>query len=62
VIEAIIEDVKIKKDLFKQLDAICKPETILATNTSSLSVTELSAAVARKDKFIGMHFLIPCPS
>jgi 3-hydroxybutyryl-CoA dehydrogenase len=61
VIEAIIEDVKIKKDLFKQLDTICKPETILATNTSSLSVTELSSAVGRKDKFIGMHFFNPVP-
>ncbi len=61
VIEAIIEDVKIKKDLFKQLDGICKPEAILATNTSSLSVTELSSAVARRDKFIGMHFFNPVP-
>ena len=61
VIEAIIEDVKIKKELFKQLDGICKPETIIATNTSSLSVTELSSAVGRKDKFIGMHFFNPVP-
>lgn len=61
VIEAIIEDVNIKKELFKQLDAICKPETIIATNTSSLSVTELSSAVGRKDKFIGMHFFNPVP-
>ncbi|SHI23144.1 3-hydroxybutyryl-CoA dehydrogenase [Sporobacter termitidis DSM 10068] len=61
VIEAIIEDVKIKKDLFKQLDGLCKPETILATNTSSISITEISAAVARKDKFIGMHFFNPVP-
>ncbi|NLV50847.1 MAG: 3-hydroxybutyryl-CoA dehydrogenase [Clostridiales bacterium] len=61
VIEAIIEDVKIKKDLFRQLDSICKPETILVTNTSSLSITELSSAVARKGKFIGMHFFNPVP-
>lgn len=61
VIEAIIEDVKIKKELFKTLDEICKPETILATNTSSLSISELSAAVKRKDKFIGMHFFNPVP-
>jgi 3-hydroxybutyryl-CoA dehydrogenase len=61
VIEAIIEDVNIKKDLFKQLDGICKPGTIFATNTSSLSVTELSSAVGRKDKFIGMHFFNPVP-
>lgn len=61
VIEAIIEDVKIKKDLFKTLDGLCKPETIFATNTSSLSVTELSSSVGRKDKFIGMHFFNPVP-
>lgn len=61
VIEAIIEDVKIKKDLFKELDSLCKPETILVSNTSSLSITELSAAVARKDKFLGMHFFNPVP-
>lgn len=61
VIEAIIEDLKIKKDLFKSLDELCKPETIFATNTSSISITELSAAVNRKDKFIGMHFFNPVP-
>jgi 3-hydroxybutyryl-CoA dehydrogenase len=61
VIEAIIEDVKIKKELFKTLDGLCKPETILASNTSSLSITELSSAVSRKDKFIGMHFFNPVP-
>ncbi len=61
VIEAIIEDAGVKKDLFKTLDGICKPETIFATNTSSISITELSGAVARKDKFIGMHFFNPVP-
>jgi 3-hydroxybutyryl-CoA dehydrogenase len=61
IIEAIIEDVNIKKDLFKTLDGICKPETILATNTSSLSISELSSAVTRKGKFIGMHFFNPVP-
>ena len=59
VIEAIIEDAAIKRDLFKTLDGLCKEETIFATNTSSISVTELSAAVGRKDKFIGMHFFNP---
>jgi len=59
VIEAIIENVDIKKDLFKTLDGLCKPETIFATNTSSISITELAAAVGRKDKFIGMHFFNP---
>jgi 3-hydroxybutyryl-CoA dehydrogenase len=62
VIEAIIENDKIKKDLFKSLDEICKPETILASNTSSLSITDLSISVQRKDKFIGMHFFNPVPA
>lgn len=61
IIEAIIEDVKIKSEVFKTLDAICKPETIFATNTSSLSISELSSAVNRKDRFIGMHFFNPMP-
>ena len=61
IIEAIIEDAGIKRDLFKTLDGLCKPETIFATNTSSLSITELSSSVSRKDKFIGMHFFNPVP-
>ncbi|NLL38056.1 MAG: 3-hydroxybutyryl-CoA dehydrogenase [Clostridiales bacterium] len=61
VIEAIIEDAAKKKELFKTLDGLCKPETIFATNTSSISITELSSAVDRKDKFIGMHFFNPVP-
>jgi 3-hydroxybutyryl-CoA dehydrogenase len=61
IIEAIIEDAKIKKELFSSLDSLCKPETILATNTSSLSITELSTAVNRKEQFIGMHFFNPVP-
>lgn len=59
VIEAIVENVKIKEEVFKTLDAICKPETIFATNTSSISITLLASAVSRKDKFIGMHFFNP---
>jgi 3-hydroxybutyryl-CoA dehydrogenase len=61
IIEAIVEDMEVKRELFKTLDGICKPETILASNTSSLSITELSTCVARKDKFIGMHFFNPVP-
>jgi 3-hydroxybutyryl-CoA dehydrogenase len=61
IIEAIIEDVKIKKELYKTLDALCKPETIFATNTSSLSIAELAGAIGRKDRFIGMHFFNPVP-
>ena len=59
VIEALIEDVKIKEDYLKNLDSICKPEAIIATNTSSISITELAAFTNRRDKFIGMHFFNP---
>ncbi len=59
VIEAIVENMEIKKNLFKQLDSICKPETILASNTSSLSVSELANATGRPSQFIGMHFFNP---
>jgi 3-hydroxybutyryl-CoA dehydrogenase len=61
VIEAIIENPNLKKDVFKTLDGICKPETIFASNTSSISITELASAVGRPDKFIGMHFFNPVP-
>ena len=59
VIEAIVENMEIKKDLFKQLDNICKEDTILATNTSSLSITELAVSTNRPQKVIGMHFFNP---
>lgn len=59
VIEAIAEDVKIKQELFRHLDHTCKPETIFASNTSSLSITTLASATKRADKFIGMHFFSP---
>jgi 3-hydroxybutyryl-CoA dehydrogenase len=59
VIEAIVENMEIKKSLFKQLDEICKPDAILASNTSSLSVSELANVTKRPDKFIGMHFFNP---
>lgn len=61
VIEAIVENMEIKKNLFKQLDEICKEEAILATNTSSLSITEISVATTRPDRVIGMHFFNPVP-
>jgi 3-hydroxybutyryl-CoA dehydrogenase len=61
VIEAIPEDMKLKKDLFMTLDKICKAETILATNTSSLSITAIASATSRPDKVIGMHFALPVP-
>lgn len=59
VIEAIAEDMEVKKEALKTLDKICKPETILASNTSSLSITEIAAATDRPDKVIGMHFFNP---
>lgn len=59
VVEAIVENLKVKKTVFQELDAICKPETIFASNTSSISITEIASAVNRKEKFIGMHFFNP---
>ena len=52
---------KIKREIFAELDGICKPETILASNTSSLSITEVASATKRADKVIGMHFFNPAP-
>lgn len=61
VIEAIIEVMDLKQSVFKELDQLCKPETILASNTSGLSITEMASATARPDKVIGMHFFNPVP-
>ncbi|NMA86443.1 MAG: 3-hydroxybutyryl-CoA dehydrogenase [Tissierellia bacterium] len=61
VIEAIAEDMDIKTATFKELDEICKEDAILATNTSSLSITEIAAATNRPDKVVGMHFFNPVP-
>ena len=61
VVEAAIENMKIKREIFAELDEICKPETILASNTSSLSITEVASATKRPDKVIGMHFFNPAP-
>lgn len=62
VIEAATEDMESKKALFAELDKLCKPEAIIATNTSSLSITEIAAATGRPDKIIGMHFFNPVPA
>ena len=59
VIEAAVEDMALKKAVFTELDGICKPETIFATNSSSLSITEIAAATKRPAQFIGMHFFNP---
>lgn len=61
VIEAAVEELHLKKELFAELDKICKPETIFATNTSSLSITEIASVTSRPDKVIGMHFFNPVP-
>ena len=61
VVEAATENVELKLNIFKQLDLICKPETILASNTSSISITKIASATKRADKVIGMHFMNPVP-
>ena len=61
VVEAVTEDMEVKTGLFKKLDEICSNETILASNTSSLSITAVSNATSRPDKVIGMHFFNPAP-
>ena len=62
IIEAAVEVMEIKKSIFQELDSICKPECILASNTSALSLTEIAAATNRADKVIGMHFFNPVPA
>ena len=59
VIEAAVEQMELKKKIFAELDKVCKPEAILATNTSSLSITDIATATSRPEKFIGMHFFNP---
>ncbi|MBK6537309.1 MAG: 3-hydroxybutyryl-CoA dehydrogenase [Ignavibacteria bacterium] len=61
VVEAASENFDIKKKIFQDLDTVCKPEAILATNTSSISITEIAAVTKRADKVIGMHFMNPVP-
>ncbi|MDD4848624.1 MAG: 3-hydroxybutyryl-CoA dehydrogenase [Bacteroidales bacterium] len=61
IIEAAVETMELKKELFKQLDTLCKPEAILASNTSSLSITEIAAFTQRPQNVIGMHFFNPAP-
>ena len=61
VVEAITENIAVKSDLFARLDRIVRDEVILASNTSSISITKLGAATSRADRFIGMHFMNPVP-
>ena len=61
VIEAIFENVKVKKELFRDLDKICKLETYFASNTSTIPITDLASVTGRPERFIGMHFMNPVP-
>lgn len=61
IVEAINEDFNVKANLFRQLDHLVRPQVILASNTSSISITRLAAATSRPDRFIGMHFFNPVP-
>jgi 3-hydroxybutyryl-CoA dehydrogenase len=61
VIEAIQENLQAKRNLLRKIDEICEPDTIIITNTSALSITEIASATSRQDKVIGMHFLNPVP-
>ncbi len=61
VIEAVVEDIEVKEDVFGQLDEACKPETIFASNTSSLTITEMATATDRPERFVGLHFFNPVP-
>ncbi|MCC7355967.1 MAG: 3-hydroxybutyryl-CoA dehydrogenase [Anaerolineae bacterium] len=61
VVEAVVEDMGVKKEVFTQLDRLCPPHAILASNTSSLSITEMASVTRRPDKVLGMHFFNPVP-
>ena len=59
VIEAVYEDLKVKHELFRRIDPVCRPHTIFGSNTSTLSITEIAAGSGRDDRFVGMHFCLP---
>jgi 3-hydroxybutyryl-CoA dehydrogenase len=61
VIEAVVENIAAKRELFAALDGICRPETLFASNTSSLSITEMAAGTAHPGRFVGLHFFNPAP-
>ncbi|OFX15780.1 MAG: hypothetical protein A2Z18_10555 [Armatimonadetes bacterium RBG_16_58_9] len=62
VIEAAVEDVEVKRSIFRRLGEVCAPDVVLATNTSSLSVTEIAARVRNPERVIGLHFFNPAPA
>ncbi|MFZ5464941.1 MAG: 3-hydroxyacyl-CoA dehydrogenase family protein, partial [Pseudomonadota bacterium] len=59
IIEAVFEDLKVKHELFAKLNAVCPPHTLFASNTSTLSITEIAGGSGRDDRFVGMHFCLP---
>ena len=61
IVEAVNENIDLKKNIFKELDSICKKDSVIATNTSSISVTEIAAVTNRPENVIGMHFMNPVP-
>ena len=61
IIEAIVENIEAKRDVFQQLDRVCAPETIFTSNTSSLTIAEMAACTQRADRFAGLHFFNPVP-
>lgn len=61
VIEAVFEDMRVKKEVYETIDDVCPPEVVFASNTSSLSVTEMASVTSRPDRFLGMHFFNPAP-
>jgi 3-hydroxybutyryl-CoA dehydrogenase len=61
IIEAVVEDLNVKKTMFNELDSLCPPHTIFASNTSSLTITEMAATTNRADRFVGLHFFNPVP-
>ena len=61
VIEAVVEDIEVKRDVFGDLDDVCDPDAILATNTSTLSITSIASATDRPDQVVGLHFMNPVP-
>ncbi|MEM9183500.1 MAG: 3-hydroxyacyl-CoA dehydrogenase NAD-binding domain-containing protein, partial [Pseudomonadota bacterium] len=61
LVEAVVEDLEIKQSLFASLEALCGPETVLASNTSSLQISEIAARCERPERFAGLHFFNPVP-